>query len=143
MSTHGTLSRRDEWIRYLAVHGWTPEEREAKWRAKYGATPQPVATVWPFAARRAPDEHEMLAAIDKATRGIPEQWRQDVCQELAVAMLTGDVTLDTLNGAVKAYAARVYNQHPLKYGDISLDAPWRGPEGDTHLTRGDLLVAAD
>lgn len=83
----------------------------------------PITPYWPFAAKRIPEEHEMLHAIDGLTRGLPEQWRQDVCQDLVVAVLSGDVTLDNLRDALPKHVREVYKMHPIKYGPMSLDAP--------------------
>lgn len=92
--------------------------------AKIGAfDPSPKPAFWPFAVRQAPDEHAMLHQIDALTRGIPEQWRQDVCQDLVVAVLSGEVSLGNLQDALPEHLRRVFKMHPIKYGEVSLDAP--------------------
>jgi len=96
----------------------------------------PVTPYWPFAAKRVPEEHEMLHAIDRLTKALPEQWRQDVCQDLVVSVLSGDVTLDNLRDALPKYVREVFKMHPVKYGPLSLDAPIRD---DSTRTLGDSL----
>lgn len=113
-------------------------EREV-WQAKYGEKPKAVPKFWPFAVRQAPTEHEMLMAIDRMTVGIPEQWRQDVCQDLVVAVLSGEVSLDNLRDAIPEHLRRVFKMHPIKYGDRSLDAP---VYGDGPRTMHELVGAA-
>lgn len=107
----------------------------------YGGTVQPVPAFWPFAVRQAPTEHEMLHLIDRATRGIPEQWRQDVCQDLVVAVLSGETTLENLHDAIPDHIRRVFQMHPIKYGDASLDAPVWGFEGSRTLA--DVLAQVE
>lgn len=119
-------------------------ERGARmeWEQRYGGVIQPVPNFWPFAVRQAPTEHEMLNAIDRLTRGIPEQWRQDICQDLVVSVLAGDVTLDNLADALPEHIRGVFKAHPMKYGDISIDhpAPWAG---DDDRTLADVLSSYD
>lgn len=114
-------------------------EQEAM-EAKIGPSIIPeVPAFWPFAVRSAPDEHAMLHEIDSLTRGIPEQWRQDVCQDLVVAVLSGEVSLENLRDALPKHLRQVFLMHPIKYGDKSLDAPIFG---DGARTLHDLIAAS-
>lgn len=102
-----------------------------------------VPNFWPFAVRQAPTEQEMLTAIDRATRGIPEQWRQDVCQDLVVAILSGETTLDNLRDAIPKHVSNVFKMHPIKYGPASLDACLDGINGRGSRTLADILAAVE
>lgn len=113
------------------------KQEKAAWEEKFGEPLPTVPSFWPFAVRQAPDEHTMLQEIDRLTRGVPEQWRQDVCQDLVVAVLSGEVTLPNLKDAVKEHIGRVFKMHPIKYGDVSLDAPIHG---DGTRTLAELLA---
>lgn len=101
----------------------------------------PLPQVWPFISGGPKDEHAMLLAIDAAVpRGLPEMVRQDVCQDLAVAVLTGDIDISDLVNNAGEFVKKVWRQYPLKYGPMSLDkpAPWAGEDDGRSL--GDLLV---
>ena len=117
--------------------------KKREWDAKYSGVIQPTANFWPFAVKQAPTEHDMLHAIDRATRGIPEQWRQDVCQDLVVAVLSGETTLENLRDAIPKHVSGVFKMHPIKYGHASLDAPVGHINGYGSRTLGDLLAAVE
>ena len=79
-------------------------------------------------------EHELLMAINDAVpREIPEDRRADICQELAIAVLIGDVDVSQLGTAWKAMMSKVYKLHPTTWGPLSLDAPLPGTENFTLL----------
>lgn len=58
-------------------------------------------------------------------RSMPETLREDLCQDLVVAVLTGEATLEELRieGRMKWYVREAFKNHPLKYGRYSLDQP--------------------
>lgn len=64
--------------------------------------------------------------------GLPPEMIEDVSQELALAVLCGDVQRDNISGAIPTYM-RAYNRmFSKKYGDLSLDAPVPGTDGLTY-----------
>lgn len=139
----GTKTRRS-WRRDANYKSRASKKTERiAWEQKYGGVIKPVPNFWPFAVRQAPTEHEMLNAIDHLTRGIPEQWRQDVCQDLVVAVLAGEVTLNNLKDALPEYVRGVFHAHPMKYGDLSIDHPSPWSDGDKDRTLADVLSSYD
>jgi hypothetical protein len=101
------------------------------WAEKYAAPIKPIPAFWPFAVRQAPAEHDMLHVIDAMTRRVPEQWRQDVCQDLVVAVLSGEVSLANLRDALPKYLREVFKAHPIKYGPLSIHAPFAAMDDRT------------
>lgn len=74
-------------------------------------------------------EHEMLRAVSEAVpHNIPHDRRADICQELVLALLIGDIEIADLPTAVWKMFHKVYAFHPTTYGPISLDAPIRGTD---------------
>jgi transposase-like protein len=75
-------------------------------------------------------EHEMLRAVSEAVpHNIPHDRRADICQELVLALLIGDIEISDLPVAVWKMFHKVYALHPTTYGPLSLDAPIPGTDG--------------
>lgn len=90
-----------------------------------------LSLCYPFmpAVSKPRPEHELLMMINEAVpRGIPEDRRADICQELALAILIGDVETANLEKAWQAMFKKVYKMHPADFGPISLDAPIPGTD---------------
>lgn len=84
---------------------------------------QPAALeYYPYISGPPRDEHEMLMAVDKIVpRGLPNDVRSDVCQDMIVAILSGDATLENLKGDTGKYLKQFWQMFPSKYGPLSLD----------------------
>jgi hypothetical protein len=125
---------------------------QARWAlarsyARYGKPhfDKHAPTVWPFEGaydgkQRERGELEELPDVlmqvgEMVPRGMPETLRQDLCQDLIVAVLSGETTLDELQGGnLRHYIREAFRHHPLRYGRYSLDQPvewWK----DNHLAR--------
>lgn len=75
--------------------------------------------------------------IERAVpRTLPAEIRDEVCQELALLLLTREITLPQLPKAVRDYTKKFYNDYQSKFGPISIDTPIFGDEG---LTLADVL----
>lgn len=84
-------------------------------------------------------EWDMLVAINNAVpRGLPDHIRADVCQDICVAILAGELQLEDLKGELRGYIRKVTKMHPLKYGDVSWDAVI---SSDDDRTFGDVYSA--
>lgn len=86
-------------------------------------------------------EYDLMVEVNNAVpKYLPSHLRADICQDLIVAILAGDIERSALRGSVKDYSRKVLKMHPLKYGDLSLDAPLPGSEGGRtlHDTLGGL-----
>lgn len=92
---------------------------------------------YPFLAGKArTPEHLLVQKVNAAvSRYLPPDRRADICQDLLVAILCGDLDESVLEDSAKEFTRRVLRQHPTVFGDLSLDAPI----GDTDLTIMDRL----
>jgi hypothetical protein len=85
-------------------------------------------------------ERTMMLAVNAAVpRGLPDFLRADICQDLIVAILSGDIKIEDLRGSVREYTGKILKMHPIKYGDLSLDA---SIGDDDDRTFGDILSEA-
>lgn len=83
---------------------------------------------------KAPD---LLTSVHNAVPiTIPEEIRNDLCQDLLVGILSGELLLSDIPKRLGEYTQHVFAQYPMKYGPLSLDAPVR--EGDER-TLGEML----
>lgn len=117
-------------------------ERTRRFHAKYGKAKfsRVCPAFWPFAPSDANEQHDLLEAIDRTVpKCLPESIRQDVCQDLVVSVLTGDITLDELQGSLPKHIKAVFKFHPTKYSHLSLDQPW----SEDGATLGQMLDAAE
>ena len=81
-------------------------------------------------------ERELLLTVNNAVpRGLPDHLRADICQDLLVAILAGEMQLSELQGSVKEYTRKVMRMHPMKYGDIGFDAPVSADDDTPFLDR--------
>lgn len=96
---------------------------------------------YPYLAHKPQDgDDEALLVMevnDAVPKNLPEEIRSDICQDLIVAILSGDIHRDELYGSVREFTRKVQKMHPMKYGDISLDAM---VSADNESGRHDLIV---
>lgn len=82
---------------------------------------------YPFLAHRPKEgdaERRLVVDVNNAVpKHLPDWLRADICQDLIVAILSGEIRRDELQGSIKEYAAKVFKAHPIKYGPLSLDHP--------------------
>ena len=98
------------------------------------------ASFYPYLIHEAKqDDHELLMLVNNAApKHVPEQMRADLCQDMIVAILSGEMDKTELEGSVKEYTKKIYQMFPTRYGPLSLDHP--PPWDDTGRTLGELLV---
>lgn len=66
---------------------------------------------------------DMMVLVNSAVpKSLPPHIRADICQDLIVGLLSGEITADEIKGSVKSYSKKVFEMHPLKYGHLSFDA---------------------
>ena len=94
------------------------------WRRFPRLPHKPLTEVWPFLHKEAAKDHLDILLVDSLVpKGIPEQWRQDICQDLFVAILTGEVEPDELRNEPYRHIRKIFRDHPFKYvGVSSMDA---------------------
>ena len=103
---------------------------------------QPVNTTlvpefYPFIVDDPTEEHELLMAVhDAVPKGLPRGIREDVCQDLLVAILSNEFTLTELPDKIKPFITQTWRMYPGKYGPLSLDQPppWNN-DGQTLLEK--------
>ena len=93
---------------------------------------------WPYISGTPTSDHDLLLTVDRIVpKHLPPASRADICQDMIVAILTGETTVGDLQDSVPEYMKRFFKQFPMKYGHLSLDAP---VFGDSNQTLGDTLV---
>ncbi len=129
---------------------WSPWSNQA-WRRPHRGDGIVVPEVWPFASDglAGVDGFDLVLLVDAAVpKTLPEVVRQEVCQDLLLAVLDGTIAAQDLVGSAGEFTAAVFRRYPIKYGPLSLDAPapWAGA-GDARtlletLTASNALVLA-
>lgn len=85
---------------------------------------QPLSEFYPYVTSRVSEEHELLLAVDALVpKSLPKWSRADICQDLLVAVLTGEATLENVRDDVLRYIKWFFSKEPSKYGPLSLDTP--------------------
>lgn len=80
------------------------------------------------------DGHDLVKLVNEAVPpGLPEQWRADVCQEMVLGILSGDISRGSIHDHVRRYIAGQFKANPILYEGtkfkLSLDAPVKSDEG--------------
>lgn len=86
---------------------------------------------WPFEAEinRVEMPDVVMEIGELVPPSMPESLRQDLCQDLVVAVLSGETTIEQLRGSMRFYIQQAFRHHPLKYGRFSLDGGlWYGDD---------------
>ena len=79
-------------------------------------------------------ECEILEAVHKLVpRGLPERIRPDICQEMIVAILTGESSFTKLQADPARFTKQYLRDNSERYGVISLDSP--DDEGKSFMER--------
>lgn len=82
------------------------------------------------------DTYDLMMLVNAAVpKQLPDHIRADICQDLIVDILAGDISADDVKHNLKSYSRKVFEMHPMKYGHLSLDAPM----GDGSFTLADIL----
>lgn len=82
---------------------------------------------WPYMKVDDPRYEGVIREVNEAvSREIPDAIRSDICQEIVVSVLMGEVTQKEIKSAVKSHMRRHFKMFPTKgYQVVSLDAPIR------------------
>jgi hypothetical protein len=108
----------------------SPEAFRSKWdwrrvkrSPKERASAPPVAE-YPFIRQNPTDEHAMLMTIHEAVpKGIAAEIRGDLCQDLIVAVLSGDMKLENVRDEWSGYLKSCRKRYQERWGTLSLDYP--------------------
>lgn len=78
--------------------------------------------------------YDMMMLVNNAVpKQLPDHIRADICQDLIVSILAGEIDADEIKANVKGFSRKVFEMHPMKYGHLSLDAPIGDDTGRTLL----------
>lgn len=76
----------------------------------------------------------VMLANELVPHTLPDQWRADVCQDLIIGILSGDIPLDRARNYVQEKIKAAFKILPTKFDEgglkISLNAPLRNSEND-------------
>jgi hypothetical protein len=134
--------------------------RSMRFVAKYGKThfDRCSPSFWPFESehegkKRESGELEELPDFVMQigqlvpTEKMPATLREDLCQDLCVAVLTGETTVEALrnDAQMRHYIREVFKNHPLKYGRYSLDqpSPHYVNKGEDYMLNRDMVTHED
>lgn len=94
------------------------------WRQIYRTPLEPVTEYYPFITGKPTSDHDLILAVDRLVpKYLPSDVRSDICQDMIVAILTGETSFENLRDAPKRYIKERLQQAPSRYGHVSLDAP--------------------
>lgn len=86
----------------------------------------PLTLFYPFAVHDPgrPDEgFELTKLVNSVVpKHLPADRRADICQDLIVAILTGEISRESVKDSVRSFTSKIMKLHPTKYGDVSMDA---------------------
>ncbi len=91
---------------------------------------RPAHQYYPYITGPVRDEHRLVVVVNEAVpKGIPDDIRADICQDILVALLDHQIEIHDLSLAVPEFIKRQYRLFPTKYAPLSLDVE-RGEEGE-------------
>lgn len=140
-----------EWAAEIMPHPWhfhrvpleTFERNAAAWRVYARKPRKPRATkvpegpaCYPYIAHdpKRTTGADLVMAVNKAVpRGLPEELRADICQDLICAVLAGEIAVENIGGSVKEFIAAGRKLFTNKWQFLSLDAPMPGMDGKTFM----------
>ena len=117
-------------ITRLKMEARAEERRQARLRRLADNLVEPMFYPYLMHKPRAadPGTELVMAVHDAVPEYLPPHIREDVCQDLIVALLAGEISRADLEDEVSAYVNKVFKMHPTKYGPLSLDAIIPGTE---------------
>lgn len=121
-------------------HPW----RTAQWYADHRPVKIPfipLTEFYPYISVTPTEDHDLLLAVDRMVpKGLNPDTRADICQDMLVAVLSGEVSLDNLAGERPKYMKQFWKMFPAKYGHLSLDAPLMYGGDISDMTLGDMIA---
>lgn len=97
---------------------------------------------YPYISVTPTEDHDLLLAVDRLVpKGLNPDTRADICQDMLVAVLSGDVSLEGLAGSRPKYIKEFFKMFPAKYGHLSLDSPLMYGGDAMDKTLGDTIAA--
>lgn len=120
---YSKLTPIQRWSR-RTPQSWRYKKPIRKKRRKIHYITPPLPEFYPFIVEDVTQEHSLLMTIHNAVpKGLPKGIREDVCQDLLVAILSNEFTIEELPDKIKPFITQTWRMYPGKYGALSLDAP--------------------
>ncbi len=96
---------------------------EARVQRKLRRNIEPITSFYPYLSRSTYSDDALMLQVDAAVpRGLSQQVRADVCQEILVGILSGEVRREDLSEAVRQYVKTVYQTYERHWNHCSLDS---------------------
>ena len=110
------------------VTRWTSLPTRRLWRYRKSAPVSPVLIpdLYPYLPEgiTLSDDEELLVTVEQMVpKNIPEQIRGDLCQDLIVGILSGEIKAENLANEISRYVKSTFKRYPMKYCTLSLDLP--------------------
>lgn len=108
------------------------------------APPSAASFNYPYLAeeKQNADGADLLQFVNSLVpKGMPDYVRADICQDMIVAILSGQATREQISADHRAFIAKVFADSPWQYKWMSFDAPFG--KGDDRRTLHDVLAAPD
>lgn len=111
------------------------------WRRAAKVAREPMMEYYPFISKTPTEDHDLLLAVDRLVpKTLRHEARADVCQDMIVAILTGETTLDNLRDSRTEYVRKFQKDTQERYGHLSLDMPMYHGENAGKKTLGESIV---
>lgn len=121
-------------VSYKTAYNWAKSFRVLLGNVKQTRTQD---NRWPFLNEDRSEADKLVALVNGAVpRGLPEQIRADVCQDMILGVLTGDITEEGLERQVQKFLRRHYKAVETPFMAVSLNQPVPGTDGQSW---GDIL----
>lgn len=131
MSEYASRSRsKPERIEYLRAYRQANRDHihdlTHRWKLKNGLIRkpmEPLSQVYPYMMNQEADGAALLFRINNLVpRGLSEMVRGDICQEIALAVLSGEITESEIVNCISRYTKSQFQFLPRRFGVISFDA---------------------
>lgn len=102
----------------------------------YGGTRWDTPPAWPYIAEASPEDKasQLLLTVHQAVpHGLPMELRADICQDIVIAILNGELKETDIQVNLKNFIKKGYKNFGSNYGNISLDAPLSDDDERTRL----------
>ncbi len=79
---------------------------------------------YPYVMGKAKNDHAFLLAVNAVVpQGLPGDLRNDVCQDMLLAIIEGDLSMDDVKTEMGAYLKAARKRYSMPWGTVNIDAP--------------------
>ena len=85
---------------------------------------QRVVLGYPYVVGPVRDDYALLLAVNAVVpHGLPGDLRSDVCQDMLMAILEGELLATELRAKMSEYLKRARRRYAMPWGTVNIDAP--------------------